>query len=121
MSDETQPPLTPAEESDQVAARRETLARLREAGHDPFLATRFDRTHEAAALQRDFDALENQPVRVAGRLLALRRHGKATFADLRDGSGRVQLLFRTNTLGEEAYAAPRPTSIWATWSARQDP
>jgi lysyl-tRNA synthetase class 2 len=88
-----------------VAQRRAKLARLREAGHDPFWTTRYDRTHLAADLHQQFDALEGQPVRVAGRLLGLRRHGKATFADLQDSSGRVQLLCRANTLGPEPYEA----------------
>ena len=105
MPEEPQHPEPPVvEESEQVAARREKLLALRAAGQDPFLITHFERTHEAARLQEDFAALAGQAVRAAGRITALRRHGKATFADLQDGSGRVQLLFRTNTMGEEAYA-----------------
>jgi len=91
------------QESDQVAQRRQKLARLREVGRDPFHTTRFDRTHFAEDIHRGFDALEGQVVRVAGRIRALRRHGKAAFADLQDCSGRIQLLFRLNELGEAAY------------------
>ena len=86
-----------------VRQRREKLARLRAAGRDPFLTTSYDRTHLAAQVHQDFAALEGQEVRVAGRLGAQRRHGKATFADLNDVSGRIQLLFKLDRLGDEQY------------------
>jgi len=92
------------DEGDLVWQRREKLARLRQAGEDPFQQTRYDRTHELAAIRRDFQSLTGKTVRVAGRLIRRRRHGKATFADLQDGSGTIQLLFRVNQLGEEQYA-----------------
>ncbi len=91
------------EEGDLVRQRREKLARLRDAGRDPFQTTRFDRTHLAADIHASFDSLDGSRARVAGRLVAQRRHGKATFADLQDGSGTVQLLFRVDQLGEERY------------------
>jgi len=92
------------DEADLLRQRREKLARLRQAGRDPFAVTRFDRTHEAADIQARCDHLAGSEVRAAGRLTAWRRHGKATFADLRDGSGRIQLLLRADRLGELGYA-----------------
>lgn len=83
--------------------RREKLARLRSAGRDPFQITRFDRTHLAAEIHASFDSLEGGQARVAGRLVTQRRHGKATFADLQDASGTIQLLFRVDQLGDERY------------------
>lgn len=103
MPEESHEPETPPQETDQVAQRRQKLSQLRAAGRDPFHATRYDRTHLAAEIHAQFDSLENQVVRVAGRIRAFRRHGKASFADLQDTSGRVQLLFRLNELGEERY------------------
>jgi lysyl-tRNA synthetase class 2 len=91
-------------EGDLVQQRRAKLARLRDAGRDPFQVTRFDRTHLAAEIHASFDSLEGSEARVAGRLVAQRRHGKATFADLQDVSGTVQLLFRVDQLGEARYA-----------------
>ena len=91
------------DDNELVRQRREKLARLRAAGRDPFLITRFDRTHLAAQIHDSFPSLEGAHVRVAGRLGAQRRHGKATFADLDDVSGRIQLLFRLDRLGEEQY------------------
>jgi len=85
------------------ADRLAKLQRWREQGLDPFQATKFDRTHLAAEIVAQFDTLQGQTVRVAGRLIAFREHGKLTFADLLDGSGRIQLMVRINLVGEEAY------------------
>ncbi len=92
------------DQHDQVSRRREKLARLRQAGCDPFGRTRFDRSHLTEELRRDFASLEGTRVRVAGRLMAQRRHGKAAFADLQDSSGRMQVLLRLDDLGKEKYA-----------------
>jgi lysyl-tRNA synthetase class 2 len=86
--------------SDLVRQRLEKLDRLREKTRDPFAITRFDRTHTAAEVVGEFARLEGQRVRAAGRLVALRRHGKATFAHLEEASGRLQLYFRQDALGE---------------------
>jgi lysyl-tRNA synthetase class 2 len=92
-------------ENELVRRRREKLARLRARGEDPFRISRFERTHLSSEINDSFDSLEGQTVRVAGRVLARRRHGKATFADVKDRSGRIQLLLRLNEIGEERYAA----------------
>ncbi len=87
-------------------ARREKLEALKRQGVAPF-AYRFERTHTAAqALAAHQDAPEGAAgptVTVAGRLVALRGHGKSTFAHLADPSGRIQLYFKQDQLGE-AYA-----------------
>jgi lysyl-tRNA synthetase class 2 len=90
-------------ERDLVRQRREKLRRLRESGRDPFRSTRFDRTHLAAEVHSAFESLEGTAARVAGRLVAQRRHGKVTFADLRDASGAIQILFRVSDLAEGSY------------------
>ena len=85
-------------------ARREKLAALRERGIPPF-AYRFERTHSAAeALAAYRDGAEGPTVAVAGRLVALRGHGKTTFAHLADPTGRLQLYFKLDALGEAGYA-----------------
>ena len=85
-------------------ARREKLATLRERGVAPF-AYRFERTHTAAeALAAFRDGAEGPTVAVAGRLVALRGHGKTTFAHLADRSGRLQLYLKRDELGEDGYA-----------------
>jgi lysyl-tRNA synthetase class 2 len=86
-------------------ARREKLDALVAAGVPPF-AYGYERTHEAAvaiaSLPEGVD--EGGPVRVAGRLVAWRGHGKTAFAHLADASGRIQLYFRKDELGEERFA-----------------
>ncbi len=87
---------------DLIGARREKMAGWRQRGVDPF-GERYDRTHAASQVHEDFDSIEGQTVALAGRVMAFRGHGKATFADLVDGSGRVQLFARADGLGE-AYS-----------------
>jgi lysyl-tRNA synthetase class 2 len=83
-------------------ARREKLESLQASGIEPF-AYRFERTHSAtdalAALAPGVE--EAPPVRVAGRLVAVRGHGKTTFAHLADQGGRIQLYFRRDQLGDD--------------------
>lgn len=73
------------------AVRLAKWQRLRDAGRDPFRPTRYRRTHLAAAVTGGHPANDGDAVRVAGRIMALRRHGQAAFLDLHDPSGRVQL------------------------------
>jgi len=84
-----------------LAVRRNKLATLRGRGIDPY-GRRFDKSATLSALAAAFR--DGQSVTTAGRLSAKRRHGKAAFADLRDGSGKLQLLIREEQVGAEAYA-----------------
>ncbi len=87
-------------------ARREKLDALVARGVQPF-AYGFDRTHAAADAVRLHPAdqeSEGDVVRVAGRIVAWRAHGKTTFAHLADESGRIQLYFKKDALGEEIYS-----------------
>jgi lysyl-tRNA synthetase class 2 len=82
--------------------RREKLAQWRALGVEPY-AYRFEPTHDAAGLLARGDAVTETPgetVRVAGRIVTLRGHGKAGFAHLLDASGRIQIYFRAEHLGE---------------------
>ena len=89
-------------------ARREKLDALVARGIAPF-AYSFDRTHQAR--RRDWRCMpegkqdEGETVRVAGRIVAWRAHGKTTFAHLADESGRIQLYFKKDSLGDDAYAS----------------
>jgi len=79
------------------------MAAMREAGIEPF-PHRFERTHACQGVIDSFDTLEGQSgIRVGGRLRAMRPMGKATFAHIEDGSGRLQLYIRKDNVGEEAY------------------
>ena len=87
-------------------ARREKLRALTDRGIAPF-AYRFDRSHDAAGALAAFDENKEVSVRVAGRLVALRPHGKTTFAHLADRSGKIQLYLNINRLGADSYEATR--------------
>jgi lysyl-tRNA synthetase, class II len=95
-----------ATESDLIQARRDKLASLRDAGSDPFVITKFERTHviaEARAACASLSAGEHSgsAVALAGRLASLRRMGKKlVFADMEDQSGRIQLYLRAEKMGE---------------------
>ena len=90
-----------------LQARREKLQQLIARGVLPY-AYRFERTHTAAEAVTAGAGLaagaEGRVVRVAGRIVAWRAHGKTIFAHLADPSGRVQLYFRRDQLGDETFA-----------------
>ena len=87
-----------------LRARREKLDAIVARGVEPF-AYSFDRTHSAVDALRVTPAEGEGPtVGVAGRLVAVRGHGKTMFAHLADATGRVQLYFRKDALGEDTFA-----------------
>ncbi|HEV2178704.1 MAG TPA: lysine--tRNA ligase [Gemmatimonadaceae bacterium] len=91
-----------------LRARRTKLEQLAARGIAPF-AYRFERTHDArhaaAALGNSGGEDRGPDVRVAGRLVSWRAHGKTAFAHVADSSGRLQLYFRKDELGDDRYAA----------------
>ena len=89
--------------TEHARVRREKLAALQEAGNDPYTITRYDVTHHCAEIRRDFEALEGQTVRIAGRMMSKRVMGKASFGDLRDGSDRMQFYVKRDDVGVEEY------------------
>ncbi|OGK96832.1 MAG: lysine--tRNA ligase [Candidatus Rokubacteria bacterium RBG_16_73_20] len=98
--------MTPGDASDLVRQRHEKLAALRAQGVDPF-GGRYPVTHWAAPLAARFAGAADEelrdagPVSVAGRIVALRHHGKTCFAHLMDQTGRLQLYARADQLGDE--------------------
>jgi lysyl-tRNA synthetase class 2 len=97
------------EPQDERARRLAKLDTLRAAGVDPY-PVRFDRDRTIAELHAEYGALEagaetGDVVRVAGRLLLIRRQGKLTFATMRDGTGSVQLFVSRAVIGDEQHAA----------------
>ncbi len=85
--------------SEVLRVRREKLEELRSAGHDPFVTTRFEKTHSSENILADFERLEGQTVRIAGRLMSKRIMGKASFSHLQDFDGQIQLYVRRDVLG----------------------
>ncbi|HOZ54615.1 MAG TPA: lysine--tRNA ligase [Clostridia bacterium] len=83
--------------------RREKLEKLRESGNDPYEVTKFNRTHTSKQIIDDYEKLEGKDVTVAGRIMAKRIMGKASFCHIQDSEGRLQSYISINDLGEESY------------------
>ena len=92
------------DENELIRVRRDKLAQLQAAGKDPFAVTRFDVTHHAADVLGGYDALEGQSVTVAGRMMAKRVMGKASFCRVQDVTGGLQIYVARDSVGEEPYA-----------------
>lgn len=90
--------------NEQVRVRREKLAALQSAGKNPYEITKFDFDTLTADIREKFEELEGKTVRIAGRMMSRRVMGKASFMDLMDGSGRLQVYVRRDDVGEEDYA-----------------
>ena len=84
--------------------RRDKLTELQKAGEDPFAITSFEVTNHTAEIVSQFEAFDGKTVRLAGRLMSKRGMGKASFCDLRDRDGKIQLYVRVNDVTEEVYA-----------------
>ena len=98
-----QPQQTEQDLSEQRRVRREKLAALQAEGQDPFQQTRFDWDATSAQIKENFDAMEGQAVKVAGRLMSKRGMGKVSFCDLQDRDGRIQLYARQDEMDEAVY------------------
>ena len=102
-------PAAEAEEEEerlheQVKVRRDKLAALCEAGKNPYEITKYDWDTKTAEIRERFEELEGKTVRIAGRMMSRRVMGKASFMDLQDSTGRLQVYVRRDDVGEEDYA-----------------
>jgi lysyl-tRNA synthetase, class II len=121
---------TPSEEKDEATlerefneqqlVRREKLVKLQVEGRDPFAIVKFDQRHHSAGIKADFELREKaavvdgvapasgtvkiEDVTVAGRIMSFRDGGKASFVDLQDRDGRIQLYINIDDLGADEYA-----------------
>lgn len=88
-----------------IEAKLSKLKALRELGVDPY-GNRFERTHVIEDLRKSPEPLLQEGVRVkiAGRVMALRKHGKAIFADLQDRTGKIQVYMKKDVLGDDQFA-----------------
>ncbi len=83
--------------------RRDKLSKLKAEGKDPFEITKFNRTHTSKQIVQNYDELEGKDVTIAGRIMAKRIMGKASFCHIQDGEGKIQSYVSINELGEESY------------------
>ena len=87
-----------------LKVKREKLANLQEAGKDPFQITKYDVTHHSTDIKDNFEELEGKTVRIAGRIMSKRVMGKASFCNVQDLPGNIQVYVARDSIGEESYA-----------------
>ena len=87
-----------------LKVKREKLANLQAAGKDPFQITKYDVTHHSTDIKNNFEELEGKTVRIAGRVMSKRVMGKASFCNVQDLPGNIQVYVARDSIGEESYA-----------------
>ena len=89
--------------SEILMVRRQKLKELKQSGKDPFNIVKYDVTHRSDEIIDNFDTMEGEYVSAAGRMMSKRGIGKASFCDIQDRGGRIQIYVRINDIGAEAY------------------
>lgn len=89
--------------NEQRMIRREKLQSLQEMGRNPFLVESWKVDNHSSKIKEDFEVLEGSRVSIAGRIMAFRHMGKASFIDIQDKSGRIQCYVRQDVLTPEEY------------------
>ena len=107
--------LTEVEINEQMQNRIDKMHKIEEHGWRPF-GHRFEWTHRSADVKEQFEALAETEaeVKMAGRVMAIRGHGKTCFMDMQDKTGRMQLYVRKDVLGEEDYSLVKMMDIGDT-------
>ena len=107
--------LTEVEINEQMQNRIDKMHKIEEHGWRPF-GHRFEWTHRSADVKEQFEALAEAEaeVKLAGRVMAIRGHGKTCFMDMQDKTGRMQLYVRKDVLGEEDYSLVKMMDIGDT-------
>ena len=95
--------MAEVEVTEQFLVRTKKMEELRELGVEPFGAA-FDRTHTSKEILDDFESLDGKTVTIAGRIMAIRGHGKAAFLPIQDKDGQIQVYLKLDVVGEEQFA-----------------
>ena len=93
------------DENHLIQIRKEKLRELQEQGKDPYEITKFDRTNSAGEIKANYEDFEQKDVAIAGRIIAKRIMGKASFCTILDSDEKIQSYVSINDLGEESYKA----------------
>ncbi|MBR2735561.1 MAG: lysine--tRNA ligase [Clostridia bacterium] len=110
MENENQNTGTPEiSESEMMKIRRDKFSELKKQNKNPFQITAFAQTHHAQNIKDDFENFENKDVTVAGRIISWRNMGKASFMDVMDKSGKIQVYIKLDEVGAEKY---EEMSLW---------
>ena len=94
-----------------LKARRDKLAQLQAEGRDPFLITKYEVTARSAEIKDNYEAWEGKEVSAAGRLMFKRVMGKASFCNIQDRDGSIQVYVSKDSLGEDPYKAFKKLDI----------
>ena len=86
-----------------LKVRHEKLQELQDKGKDPFQITKYDVTHHSLEIKENFETLENQEVSIAGRMMFKRVMGKASFCNIQDLQGNIQVYAARDDIGEDSY------------------
>lgn len=92
------------DENHLIKIRKEKLEELKKQGKNPFEITKYSRTHTSEDIKNNFAELEGKDVSIAGRIVAKRIMGKASFCHIQDMQGKIQSYVSINDLGEENYS-----------------
>ena len=84
--------------------RIEKLNKLKEMGFEPY-PYNYERTHRSIEILNNFEALKDKDASISGRVMALRKMGKASFIHIMDGFGQIQIFIKKDTVGEKVYEA----------------
>jgi lysyl-tRNA synthetase class 2 len=87
-----------------IRQRLQKLDELKQKGQDPFEIVKYDRTHSSKDVRDNFEQLEGTKVKVAGRLMSKRVHGKAGFSDIHDRYGRLQIYIKIDEAPNGVYS-----------------
>ena len=87
--------------NEMLQIRRDKLKQLKEEGRNPYLVEKFERTNFTKEIVENFEEFEDKSVTIAGRVMARRGHGKVTFLDIQDSTGRIQAFLKIDNLGDE--------------------
>ena len=104
MSNENNNNNVQTNSTNELAVRREKLKALVEAGKNPFEITKYDVDACSREIKENYEAFEDKEVSLAGRIMSRRVMGKASFAGLEDGEGKIQLYVRRDDVGVDDYA-----------------
>ena len=85
--------------------RRQKLADLQAEGNDPFEITKYDQTHHSTDIKDNYDELEGKVVSIAGRMMSKRVMGKASFCNVQDIKGNIQVYVARDEIGQDEYKA----------------
>lgn len=95
--------FTQEELNEQIQNRIKKLRELQQNKYNPYEKVKYDPTHYSVEIKENFERFEGQFISVAGRILSKRGHGKASFVDILDSKGKIQIYIKIDEVGEEKY------------------